>query len=143
MVEFAKIAGLFLLSSVKFLFAPSTTVASGYSFVETIAITFTGGVTGFFIFFKFGTVIIKWYNSMIKSKEKLRFTKKNRFIVKIKRDYGLYGLALLTPCLLSMPVGSFLASAYFSDDKRTVPTFILSVLFWSLLLTSVSMLFKS
>ena len=131
-----------LLSGIKFFFSPSTTYLSGYSFIETLGITISGGVIGILIFFYFGE-FLKYLFSGIRfsKKEKKTFTKSTRRIVSIKSKYGLIGLAILTPVLLSIPLGSLLAAKYFDHDKRTLPFLILSVVLWSLLLTSITVLF--
>ncbi|MBL4585585.1 MAG: hypothetical protein JKX84_00800 [Flavobacteriales bacterium] len=65
----------------------------------------------------------------------------NKLIVKIKRDYGLIGLAAVTPILLSIPLGTFLAARYF-DNKRKVLTYLCaSVVVWSVIVSSVVIIF--
>lgn len=141
MAELAKIIGLIIASGLKFFLAPTATVLAGYSFIETICITVTGGCLGFLIFLKFGSIIRKLLKKLFPSKEKPRFTKRNRFIVNIKSKYGLYGIALLSPCVFSIPLGAILASLFYAKDKRTIPVFIGSIVIWSLILTSLSSFF--
>jgi len=140
--EFLKIFGLILFSSVKFLFAPSTVYIAGYSFIETLAITMSGGLSGILVFFYFGE-LIKYLISKIKIRKKTKktFTKTSRQIVRIKEKYGLIGLVILTPSFLSIPLGSILAAKYFDHDKRTLPWLITSMIIWSFLLTSITALF--
>lgn len=140
MVDAGKIAGLILFSSLKFFLAPSATVVAGYSFWETIFITCSGGVLGFLVFFKFGSYISAKIQSFFKSKREIGISKKSRRIVNLKNKYGLYGLAILTPCLLSIPLGAFIASAYYSKDKRTIPVFLGFIVIWSFILTLISTL---
>ena len=142
MEEFLKIFGLILFSSVKFLFAPSTVYIAGYSFIETLAITMSGGLSGILVFFYFGE-LIKYLISKIKIRKKTKktFTKTSRQIVRIKEKYGLIGLVILTPSFLSIPLGSILAAKYFDHDKRTLPWLITSMIIWSFLLTSITALF--
>ena len=141
MQEVVEILGLLLASATKFFLAPSLAVYLGYGFLNSILITSIGGILGFFIFFKFGIIIYKWYQSFFSKKNKPKFNRRNRTIVKIKAKYGLWGLAILTPCLLSVPIGSFLASRYYSKDKRTFPIFVVFIIIWSILLTSISLNF--
>lgn len=138
MQEFVEILGLILASATKFFLAPSLAVYLGYGLFRAIMITTLGGVLGFFIFFKFGLIIYRWYSSLFRQKNKPKFSRKNRIIVKIKSKYGLWGLAILTPCLLSIPIGAFLASRYYSKDKRTFPIFIVFIIIWSILLSAIS-----
>jgi len=142
LTEIVKIVGLILFASVKFLFAPSTVYLSGYSYFETICITIVGGWFGVFVFFYLGALIFRYLATRIKFwPAGKNFSKKNRFIVKIKRTYGIIGLATLTPCLISIPIGCMLAARYFRTDRRTLPALLIAVVFWSFVLTSVTSLF--
>lgn len=138
MLDAGKILGLILLSAFKFFLAPSTAVVAGYSFIEIIIITSSGGIMGFLLFFKFGKLAKRRIQLLFKHKQKVGISKKNRRVIKLKNKYGLYGLAILTPCLLSVPIGALVASRYFSKDKRTIPVFLGSIVIWSVLLTSLS-----
>lgn len=140
-IQALQIIGLILFSSVKFFFAPSTIYLSGYSYFETIAITITGGAIGVFVFFYTGSAIFKFIGDRFSSsKPKRSFSRKNRFIIKVKSSWGLIGLALLSPTLISIPLGCLLASRYFRNDRRTIPFLMGSVVFWSFVLTSLTAL---
>lgn len=143
MEEFLKIAGLVLFSGLKFFLAPTTTVIAGYSFWETIIITTSGGIVGFIVFFRFGILLSAWFQSRFKRKRKRLFSKKNRFIVRIKSSYGRVGIALLTPCLISIPIGAVISANYFSNRKGTIPINILSVILWSFILTYITLYVKT
>lgn len=67
----------------------------------------------------------------------------NRIIVSLKNHrLGLIGLALITPSLISIPVGCMLAAKYFSHDKRTVPVLLTAVVFWAFILTTLATFFN-
>jgi hypothetical protein len=141
MLELTKIIGLLAFSTVKFFFSPSAALLAGHSFLETIAITVVGGYTGFVLFFFAGKAIVAWFHKVFKRKKKKLFNKRNRLIVRIKTKYGLLGIAVLTPLILSIPVGALLASYYFPRAKRTLPIFFLCIVIWSFVLTSFWSLF--
>ncbi len=143
MQEFAEILGLLLTSATKFFLAPSIAVYLGYDFLATLLITSGGGIIGFVVFFKFGVIIRRWYISLFSKKPKPVFSRKNRTIVKLKTKYGLWGLAALTPCLFSIPIGALLASRYYAKDSRTFPFFLGAIILWSILLTSISLGIKN
>jgi hypothetical protein len=149
-----QILALVALSSVKHFWTVPIVVVAGYSYWETIFINNIGGLAGFFIFYYIGELkIVKHYFGLLmlrifkvlgfnrKSKEKKKFTRRNRFIVAVKGKYGLIGLSFLTPVLLSIPLGSLLAARYYDEDRRTIPFMILSILFWSFSFTSVLFFF--
>lgn len=146
MGEWLQLVGLFLLSSTKFLFAPSTVTAAGYSYFETLLITILGGWFGILVFYYFGRILIELimrkYFSKKDKKQKSPFTFTNKLIVKTKIRYGIIGLALITPVTISIPVGAILAARYFSREKLTVPLLLFSIVLWSLILTTISVYFK-
>lgn len=145
MTEILKISGWLLFSAVKFLIAPGSIYIVGhYSFWETILISIAGGWMGIIGFFYFGKVIFgffEWITYRLRTgpaKTKKRITKMNRIIVAIKNHrMGLIGLALITPSIISIPVGCILAAKYFSHDKRAVPILFMAVVFWGFVLTSL------
>lgn len=137
-----EILGLFLLSSVKFLFAPASTIALGYNLPKTIIITFCGGSFGITVFYYLGTAIANWWAKQKKTRKKKVFTKSNRKLVYIKNKYGLIGLCLITPGIISIPVGSILAAKYFRHDKRTFPYLIASLFIWCVALSFIAYYFK-
>jgi hypothetical protein len=76
----------------------------------------------------------------VESQKKL-FTPRNRKFVRVWRKYGLFGVALLTPVLFSIPIGTIVANA-FEDNKRKIFVYMFfSILFWSLLFTTIFELF--
>lgn len=142
MLEALKIGGLVLFSATKFFFAPAAIVLAGYDFWTTILITCLGGGLGFAFFFRFGQLIRTAIQHFFKIKPKKKFTKRNKMIIKLKRTYGLWGLALLTPCFLGIPIGAILASIYYSKQKGAIFVFSLFIFVWAFILTSFSIYIK-
>lgn len=147
----AKILSVFFLSSVKFMWAPGTALVSGFSFFETILITTVGGMTGITFFYFFGMWAIGKMES-IKSRSKFSrsqnspkkvFTRKNRRIIKIKASFGLIGLIIITPALLSIPIGCVVAAKFYRHNKLTYPLLLVSTFVWSLFLTTIVFYIKS
>lgn len=77
-----------------------------------------------------------------KKKEKSKFTKTNKMIIKVKSNFGIIGLAFISPVTISIPVGSILAARYFGNNKLAVYFLMGSIVFWSFLLTTISFQFK-
>ena len=141
LIEALQIIGLILFSSLKFFLAPSTVYLSGYSYFETIAITIVGGALGVFVFFYTGSAIFKYIGDRFsRGRIKSPFNRKNRLIIKVKSSWELIGLSIITPTLLSIPLGCLLASRYFRNDRRTIPFLMGSVVFWSIVLTTLTAL---
>ena len=98
-----------------------------------------GGVIGVFVFFNLGTRIVNFFPNFFKpiKKKKRVFTKKNKFFVNVIRNYGLFGLSIFTPVLISIPVGAFLAARFFQDQKNTALLIMsISVVLWSVSISS-------
>ena len=138
--EFSKILVLLLVSATKFLMGPGTILASGYSPGETIIINIIGGLLGSFFFFYFGAWFFNWLEVKFRKKgrkPKKRFTWKNRLIIRFKNRFGVIGMALLIP-IISIPISALISAKYFRDDRKSIPAYILSVVFWSFILTYFS-----
>jgi prolipoprotein diacylglyceryltransferase len=58
-----------------------------------------------------------------------------------KKKYGLWGIAILTPVLLSIPLGTFLANKYYRNKKTVLFSLTLSVVCWSIIMASIYILF--
>lgn len=146
-MEIAEIASIFFLSAVKFMFAPGVAAAAGYSLFETILITSTGGMFGITVFYYFGLwitqTIDKWRYRKNGKKTKKVFTRKNKFIVKLKGRFGLIGLVIVTPAILSIPIGCVVAAKFYYRNKQTYPLLLLSTCMWSTGLSLFSHTFKS
>jgi hypothetical protein len=158
---FLKILIVFAVSSIKFLIAPALGFSMGLNFIQTLLSTTAGGISGVFVFFflsrwflllysryfsfyahqfriKFYGLLNKEIPQFIPAK---RFTKRNRLIIKVVRKYGLVGIVALTPIFLSIPVGTFLATRYYSANRFLLVYLCGSVLFWSLFMSSAISLF--
>jgi hypothetical protein len=120
---------------------PVAIYVMGMSFTETLIYTNIGGVLGTLIFVYFSHLLIQIWNKYWPEKLTLRrktrkfFTKRNRRFVKIKSNYGLIGIVLLSPVILSIPVGSFLTVKYYGNRIKNIIFLIAGQLFWSIVYT--------
>ncbi|MEM7035374.1 MAG: hypothetical protein AAF570_00265 [Bacteroidota bacterium] len=96
-----------------------------------------GGVAGVVAFSLLAMPIRNWRKR--KRREKMKTStkplkiKKARKIVKLWKKYGLVGIAILTPPVVSPPIGSFIAVAFGEKFVRILLYMIPSVLVWSAL----------
>ena len=142
-----------LFSSVKFAFVfPLAILKYKFSFFETILWTNIGAALGVVTFAYFSNLlslvwfkIVQWLrnsNVLPPAKDKKRFnSKKKRSYVKLKK-YGFYGLAIITPVIISIPIGSFLMMRFYPRRKRKIITLIISHVSWSFILTTILFLIK-
>ncbi len=140
MVEFVEILIVLLTSSIKHTFAG---IPTGYvlkfSYVEVMLYTALGGAMGilFFMYFARGTKKLYLYYLKKRGITPRKFTRMNRFIVRIKQRFGLIGIAFITPPIMSVPIGAIVAATIYKD-KRKVFLFLLGgVVFWSVVGSSV------
>ncbi len=162
-IKLFKLLQILLLSGLKFFFAPLISVGYGYNYFQTILITSLGGILGILFFFYFSRWLIKQYNKFCPvifagftgksvdqakkilncdqpSKRKI-FSSKSRNLIKLRKKYGYLGIIILTPVLLSIPIGAFLAQKYYSKRKSTLLYMSLSIAAWSFFISTVYFLF--
>lgn len=140
-----KLLTVAIFSAVKFFFALPYSYAIGLSFWQSIISTCIGGLMGFFFFYFLSGLLIDFLvkKGLLKRTEIKRkinkkvFTKKNKFIVKAKLSYGLIGIVILTPIILSLPVGAFLLRKYYKTNKLAIPMMCCSIILCSFITLSL------
>ncbi len=111
------------------------------SFLQTVLFTNIGGVLGIVVFGILAKSLLVLYRRFwpqklkFQRKKKRTFSKRNRRLVRFKKKYGLPGIVVLTPVLLSIPVGTFLIVKYYGKQKQNYVYLFLCQLAWSILYT--------
>lgn len=138
MTDFWKIFSVFISCGLFFgkIGMPSAVILFKFSFWKVFTVSCAGGITGNIFFTYLSAGIIKWWEKFKvkyfkKRKHPKVFTKSNRFIIKVKNRFGLYGIAFLSPILLSQPFGAFLAERFFKNKKKVIFALSIFVVFWS------------
>ena len=131
------------MSTIKFLLAPTGMVfTAGFGFWETLIYSSMGAALGIFVFYNAGEVIFNFFDRINPIKrEKKTFSKSRRVMIKLKNDYGIKGL-LLVSAVISVPITALLAAKYFRGGSNTVAVLIMGFFVWSIILTSVNCLIK-
>jgi len=146
-----KIINVFLISTVRYFYTPIFGLVIKLDPLSTLITMIFGGVLAFLVYYNISALILllgryfkpivvktipnSWNRRYIRwlikrkkrRKNKNKFTRRNRFIVKFKRQYGMYGIILLTPWLLSLMLGAFLLHKYYSDRKKALPLALLAI----------------
>lgn len=148
-----KVFSILFFSSIKFVLAPPISIEYGFDFYQTFAITTFGGIVGVFFFYYLSKFLIyefkknkyaimfhlRLYKIGIAPKlpsQKKIFSKRNRYIVRVSQKHGVVSLAMLTPVLLSIPLGSFIAARFFIKHKY-MPLYLAgAVVFWSFVVSA-------
>ncbi|OFX57839.1 MAG: hypothetical protein A2046_09125 [Bacteroidetes bacterium GWA2_30_7] len=149
---FVKYLIVFLLSSVKFALSfPLAIYEYKFSYIETLILTTSGGIFGSFIFaYLTKYIVIIWryflditklnninYFNRNKNIPRKKMTRRNKLIVIVRTKYGLIGLALITPILLSIPIGTFISLRYYPNYKKTLLYLIISIVMWANIISLV------
>ncbi|MNK28062.1 hypothetical protein D3C87_464310 [compost metagenome] len=130
---------LFGLSMIKFMFAPFSGPLMQLNFLETYLSCIAGAIAAAFIFYfsseyfmirahkKRKTLLHISITNGTPLKYKPRFTRFNKLIVKLKRRFGIYGIAFYAPLFLSVPIGSIVTAKFYGKEKRTFPLILLGI----------------
>lgn len=136
------------------MFTPLGGPDMGLSFFETYFSCVAGGIVGSAVFYFSGGYFIR---RAIEKREKLiadnlakgietppkkRFTRMNKFIVKLKRSIGIVGISFWAPFFLSIPVGSIVTAKFYGDDKRTYPLIVIGMFINAFATTGIAYLIR-
>lgn len=166
MIVIFKIFQVFLLASVKFVLTFPYALFIGLTFQQTIISVTLGGIAGFYFFYHFSGFAIRqfhhvktfvWKHSPRSIRLRYRelvawrkrktgervFTKRNRFIARFRAKYGLFGIVVASPIILSLPIGAFLINKYYPRHKMAMSYMILSILSWSAIVVLVTIIFPN
>ena len=128
-----KYFSVFFLSGLKFIFGPTFGVANDLPILATILLTAFGMMATIYLFTFFGKDL-RGFALRFKRNNKT-FTKRNRRFVKIWRKFGLEGVCLLTPVILTPPGGGLLANLLGTNRRKLLKWMWISALGWSTILT--------
>lgn len=108
------------------------------SSAETLIYTNIGGIVGVIFFLYLSRILLRLWNRYrpdFRRREKLVFTPATRRFVTIKNKYGLFGIVILNPVILSIPVSAFLAAKYYGVKPKVFFALIAGQVVWSLVYT--------
>ena len=154
-----KILHVVFLASFKYILMIPYAKLIGLNYSQALIAVLIGGIGGFLFFYYLSNWTIRKFSYLspflckfvpqnIKKryqlfcerkafKPKKLFSRKSRLIVRLKKSYGLWGIILTTPILLTIPLGAFLASKYYSRRKNVVMYMLASIVGWAVVLTTV------
>ena len=151
-----RMLGVFVVSGLKFIVAPFMSINLGFTYSQTLVYTAVGGIAGVWFFYHLSHIVLAIYhryytqrvfpylsqttffrNRLTTPKRKRIFTRKSRMLGTIRSKYGLPGIVILTPVLLSIPLGTFLAITYYSHQRHILAYMAASVVCWTIVLTTI------
>lgn len=119
-----------ILSMIKYQFCLITATVAQSLFL--LLLTMIGGIIGIIIFTQIGLDLERWLVNKFPNWFK-RFTFKNRILVKLRRNFGIWGISFLTPILLGIPVGVALCLTLTTDKRKIIRPMIFSLVIWTLI----------
>ncbi|HEY5691881.1 MAG TPA: hypothetical protein VIS49_10520 [Cyclobacteriaceae bacterium] len=122
-----------LPSTIKFIFGPFAGKAAGLHLLTTMIGTASGMMVSVVAFTYFGEFIrAKILRYFGKKNERLSERERSNFIKK----YGLLGISILTPIVLTPIGGTILAVSITPNKKKILLFMLISSLFWSAVITA-------
>ena len=152
-----KLITVFLIAGIKYFWATPYSFGMKLNIWETFILMEAGGILGFLFYyylfdFLFRELKLLWpkvyHFTPILFKVRFegwrerhrrkrinasKFTKRNKIIVKLRRRYGMWGIIVLSPILLSIPVGAFIGDKYFKRTHHFITYMILSIFIWGII----------
>jgi hypothetical protein len=120
----------YLPSMIKFILGPIGGYAAGLNVITAIISTFAGMMTVVTIIVYSGN----WFRDRVINRifpNRKRFSERNRKLALTWRKYGLVGVAILTPLVLT-PIGGSIIAISFGGQREKIMLFMaLSAAFWS------------
>ena len=134
----------------------------GLRFWESTFSVLAGGIFGFFVFYYITDLFLVYVrhlkpvvvyvtphrtrlyyrNWRIRRKERAKhkkvFTRRNKFFVRTRKTYGMWGIIVLIPFALSIPIGAFLLRKYYGHRKEAVPAALIALVIEGLIISSIS-----
>ncbi len=164
MIAVFKIIQVFLLATVKYVITFPYALLIGLNFQQTLFAVTLGGIAGFFFFYHFSGFAIKqfhhvktfiWkfmplsvrlkYRQLVAWRKNMTgeqvFSKRNRLIARFRAKFGLPGIIILSPIVLSIPIGAYLLNRYYSKHKLARPYMVLSIVSWTAVFVAFALIF--
>lgn len=139
LLPFLSFMGLLLMSGFKYSVAAFIAITTYKNPLVGFFVTSIGGILSCYVWIFLGKslqrkykLIRDWYHlkrGRLAPRAK-RFNRKNRIIVKIRRSYGLWMIALISPVLISLPVGCFISVGIESNPYRIWAFMSVSIILW-------------
>lgn len=152
-MNWAAYSGLFGFSMIKFLFAPFAGPHMQLNFFEIYVSCCAGAIVcATAIYFSSEFFLKRAHKKRVQArldaaekgvelKVKKKFTRTNKFIVKIKHRLGIVGITFYAPLFLSIPIGTIIAAKFYGKQKKTYPLILAGILINGAITTALGFLF--
>lgn len=132
-----------LWSAFKFTLGFFMSLGFGFNYLESILTTTSGAFLAVLVYLYLWDFLVKIKHKLFPPKPKhgIKINKKSRWLVRFIQKYDIYGIAFLTPILLSVPVGTILASMIEKNKWRIKVIMFISFVAWGNLLYGIYTIF--
>jgi hypothetical protein len=138
-----KILTVMLWSAVKYIVGISFAIGFGFSPLEILLLTIGGGMLGVLVYLYLWALILSiFYRFFPKKPKPVKFKFLTRKLVLFIRKYEVWGIAFLTPILLTPPLGTILAASIEPNKWRIKMIMFISFSFWTILILALKYLFQ-
>jgi len=132
--ELGKYLTVFLFSMFKFIAGPLAGKGFGLPIVLTILLTVAGTMATVVILNYGGKGVVQWVKRKLVRKKRT-FSPRSRRFVRIWKNYGIQGVAFLTPLILTPVGGALIVAAYGANRRKVMLYMLVSSLLWATALT--------
>ena len=132
--EILKSIPVFLSSTLKFILGPTLGYGAKLHPLTTIIVTIGGMMASVVAFTYFG----EWLRTKVLHRffrNRKKFTPRNRKFVRLWKKYGLTGVAVLTPLILTPIGGTILAVSSGSPKEKIIFFMLISAVVWAVFFT--------
>ena len=132
-----------LWSAVKYIVGISFAIGFGFSPIEILLLTIGGGMLGVLVYLYLWALMLSiFYRFFPKKPKPVKFKFFTRKLVLFIRKYEVWGIAFLTPILLTPPLGTILAASIEPNKCRIKMIMFISFSFWTILILALKYLFQ-
>jgi hypothetical protein len=129
-----KIITVAFFSAFKFIVGFGLAVSYQFNFFEFFISIVGGGMLGTFLYLYVWQFISILYRKIVPKKPStIKFSKRTRWVVKIIKKYELYGVAFLSPLILTLPIGCLIANQIETNKWRIKLFMFVSLSAWTVL----------
>jgi hypothetical protein len=122
---------IMMFSTWKTYVGPALSYACGFSYIEMLVFNLSASIISTLFFLKYSRMIGNTLSILFLKKQKKRFNPRYRKYIRFWNKYGMYGTMFLTPVLIGIPVGVFLAVRFGTRKTTTMYMITLMVVLWS------------
>lgn len=114
-----------------------------FNFLEILISNVGGGMLGVIVYLYVWDFWVRLWKRWRKPKkqEGVKMTNRKRWLVKFIAKYEIYGIVLLTPLILTPPLGTILAASVESNKWKIKMYMLASFLTWTIALYTLNELF--